>query len=619
LFVIGTAGHVDHGKSTLVAALTGIDPDRLREEKERGMTIDLGFAWLKLPSGREVSIVDVPGHERFIKNMLAGVGGIDVALLVIAADEGVMPQTREHAAILDLLQIRRGVVAVTKRDLVEEEWLELVLDDVRAFLRGTSLASAPVLPVSAITRQGFPELLSALDALLDEATPREDLGRPRLPIDRIFTVAGFGTVVTGTLVGGSLKTGQEVEVQPKGLRARIRGLQTHQRTVSVAQPGSRVAINLTSVATEDLQRGDVVTIPGWLRPTNLVDVRLQALASAPHPLEHNSTLNLHIGSAERVAKLVLLQGDELKPGEMGWAQLKLTEPVAVAKGDFFVLRSPNATVGGGEIVDAHPRRHRRSQPGLLKRLEIMAHGEPDEIVLEALDAERPVDLASLAHKTGLPLAQVQATLQALEERGLVRRLSDHFVSARGWQALGQEVRNLLASYHQQQPLRSGMPREELKSRLGLSPKLFAEVVERLQDEGQLAGDEASLRLPEHKVELNHEQEEKSRRLLHELGRSPYAPPSLTDLQRDLGLSAEVINVLVSQGRIRKVSESVAFTAAAYDEMLERIKEHLRAQGSITVGEVRDMFSTSRKYALALLEHLDEQRITRRVGDERVLR
>jgi selenocysteine-specific elongation factor len=502
---------------------------------------------------------------------------------------------------------------------VEEEWLELVLEDVRTFLQGTLLASAPVLPVSAVNRHGFPELLAALDGLLDQARPREDLGRPRLPIDRVFTVAGFGTVVTGTLVGGSLKVGQEVEVQPQGLKARIRGLQTHQHSVAVAQPGSRVAVNLTSVAVEDLQRGDVITIPGWLRPTTLVDVRLQALASAPHPLEHSSTLNLHVGSAERTVKLSLLQGNELQPGETSWAQLKLTEPVAVAKGDFFVLRSPNTTVGGGEIVDAHPRRHRRTQPGLVNRLEVMAHGEPDEIVLEALGAGRPADLAALTQKTGLPLAQVRATLQELEGRELIVRLSDHSASARGWQALGQEVRDLLAGYHRQQPLRAGMPREELKSRLGLNPKLFAEVVGRLQSEDKLAGDEASLRLPEHKVELSREQEEKARRLLDELGRVPYAPPSLTDLQRDLGLSAEVINVLVSQGRIQRVSDGVAFTAAAYNEMLERIKEHLRARGSITVAEVRDMFGASRKYALALLEHLDEQRITRRVGDERVLR
>ena len=619
MFVIGTAGHVDHGKSTLVAALTGIDPDRLREEKERGMTIDLGFAWLKLPSGREVSIVDVPGHERFIKNMLAGVGGIDVAMLVIAADEGVMPQTREHAAILDLLQIKRGVVAVTKRDLVEEEWLELVLDDVHTFLLRTSLAKAPVVAVSAVTGQGFPDLLGALDGLLDQAAPRQDLGRPRLPIDRVFTVSGFGTVVTGTLVGGTLRVGQEVEVQPKGLRARVRGLQTHQHSVPEAQPGSRVAINLTSLATEDLQRGDVVTVPGWLRPTILIDVRLQALASEPGPLKHNSTLNLHVGSAEREVKLSLLQGDELAPGEAGWAQLKLSEPAAVAKGDFFVLRSPNATVGGGEIVDAHPRRHRRTQPGLVSRLEVMARGEPAEIVLEALGASRPSEAMALAQRTGLPLAQVQATVEELEKTGKVVRLSDHYASARGWEALSREVADLLAGYHRQQPLRAGMPREELKSRLGLSPRLFGEVVGRLQAEGKLAGDESTLRLPEHKVELSREQEEKAQRLLVELGRLPFAPPSLTDLQRDLGLSPEVVSVLVSQGRIQRVSDSVAFTAAAYDQMLERIREHLKARGSITVAEVRDMFGASRKYALALLEYLDEQRITRRVGDERVLR
>ena len=349
MHVIGTAGHVDHGKSMLVKALTGIDPDRLKEEKERQMTIDLGFAWLTLPSGEQVGIVDVPGHKDFIENMLAGVGGIDAALLVVAADEGVMPQTREHLAILDLLGVKSGLVALTKVDLVDDpEWLELVEAEVEELLEGTTLAGAPIVPVSAKTGQGLPELVAELDALLQRTPPRRDLGRPRLAIDRVFSITGFGTVVTGTLVDGAFELGQEVEILPQGIKARIRGLQTHKRRIERAMPGSRVAINLAGVSKNELRRGDVVTTPGWLKPTQLVDVRLRYLADAPRPLRHNATLKFFSGSAEVVARARLLDSEAIPPGEEGWVQLRLAKPVALIKGDRFIVRqpSPPLTIGG---------------------------------------------------------------------------------------------------------------------------------------------------------------------------------------------------------------------------------------------------------------------------------
>jgi selenocysteine-specific elongation factor len=332
---IGTAGHIDHGKSTLVKAMTGIDPDRLAEEKERGMTIDLGFAWLKLPNGREVSIVDVPGHEGFIKNMLAGVGGIDAALLVIAADESIMPQTREHLAILDLLRVRRGVVALTKADLVDEEWLELVREEVSDLLATTTLANAPILPVSAVTRQGIPELLAELERMLDEAEERQDTARPRLPIDRVFTMTGFGTVVTGTLIDGSLKTGQEVEILPQGVKTRIRSLQTHRHSVDTALPGNRTAINLAGIARSELARGNVVTLPGQLRTTMLIDAHLQLLAGAPYPLAHNTLVDFFSGSQEIPTRVRLLDTDELQPGKSAWVQLRLSRPAVLARRDRF--------------------------------------------------------------------------------------------------------------------------------------------------------------------------------------------------------------------------------------------------------------------------------------------
>src|ERR1700686_4483425 len=387
---IGTAGHVDHGKSTLVKVLTGIDPDRLAEEKERGMTIDLGFAWLTLPGGREVSIVDVPGHEGFIRNMLAGVGGIDAALLVIAADEGVMPQTREHLAILDLLRVQRGVVALTKADLVDEDWVEMVREEVVEVLFPTTLAGSAIVPLSAYTGQGLPELVAELERLLDEAQERQNIARPRLPIDRVFTMTGFGTVVTGTLLDGVFKTGQEVEALPQGIKTRIRALQTHRHAVEIAHPGSRVALNLANVPRSELQRGNVVTLPGQFQPTVLIDARVQLLSDAARPLSHNTLVDFYIGSQEVSASVRLLDKDELKPGESGWAQLRLSRPAVMARRDRFILRipSPSMTVGGGEVIDTHPRYHRRFQAAVLSRLETLERGTPEELTLAALDRRR---------------------------------------------------------------------------------------------------------------------------------------------------------------------------------------------------------------------------------------
>ena len=345
MYVVGTAGHVDHGKSTLVETLTGIDPDRLREEKERGLTIDLGFAWLKLPSGNEVSIIDVPGHERFVNNMLAGVGGIDLALLIVAADESVMPQTREHLAILDLLQIQRGMIVITKSDLVDEEIVELVGAEVEDVLEGTVLEGAPIMNVSAITGQGIPELVSAIDDMLQETQPKKDLGRPRLPIDRSFTITGFGTVVTGTLIDGDINVGQEVELILSGQRTRIRGIQTHKNKQDIAQPGTRVAANLIGVPHDNIYRGEVLTTSGWLRPTTAMDVHLRVIPGAPHALRHNMFLTVHTGSSEVIARLRLLDSDTAEPGATTWAQLKLDSPLAVVKGDYFVIRSNQTTLG----------------------------------------------------------------------------------------------------------------------------------------------------------------------------------------------------------------------------------------------------------------------------------
>ena len=416
MHVIGTAGHVDHGKSTLVHALTGIDPDRLREEKEREMTIDLGFAWLSLPPahdappgtpGEQVGVIDVPGHIDFIKNMLAGVGGIDAALFVVAADEGVMPQTREHLAILDLLQVSAGVVALTKIDAVSEEgWLDLVEADLREVLRGTCLGQAPIVPVSARTGAGLPALKQALADVLAQAPPRRDQGQPRLPVDRVFTVAGFGTVVTGTLSDGQFRVGDEVEIVPAGLKARIRGMQTHKKSVEVGLPGSRLAVNLTGVHPDELRRGMVIARPGALQPTTMVDARLRLVrgeAGQP-PLRHSQPVDFFSGAAEVPARVRLLDAEQLAHGSSGWVQLVLEAPVALAPGDRFIIRqaSPSLTLGGGNVVNPHPRRRwRRFQPDLLAQLETLARGTPEDLVLHALQGHEPMPLKAVAEASGL--------------------------------------------------------------------------------------------------------------------------------------------------------------------------------------------------------------------------
>lgn len=619
MYVLGTAGHVDHGKSVLVQAMTGIDPDRLPEEKVRGMTIDLGFAWLKLPSGREVSIVDVPGHERFIKNMLAGVGGIDMALLVVAADEGVMPQTREHLDILDLLRVKRGIAVITKKDLVDEDWLELVTSDVEDVLKGTSFAEAPMICVSAFKGEGITDLISIVDSMLDVTLPKRNIGRPRLPIDRVFTISGFGTVVTGTLVDGEFSLGEEVEVVPSGIKARIRGLQTHKKKVDKAEPGNRVAVNLSGVSKDELLRGHVVTKPGWLRTTRVLDTSLRLLSSASRPLRHNAAVSFHTGAAEAEAKIRLLDKDKLNPGDTGWAQFLLDKPVSVVKGDLFVIRTSKHTMGGGEVIDPYARRHRRFHNQTVDSLIVREKGAPEEVILTILEAKGPMDLNRLTVQSNLPPDEVNTLIQSLlrEERVLMLgdKLSSNavFFSLDGWKRFCERAEGIVQSYYKQFPLRNTMPKEALRTRLKLTAQTFTSALQKLLKDGILAEDGLTVRLPEHDVELTKAQRAAVDTYLASLLKNPYSPPS--DLEPD----AEIVNLLVERRQVVRVSDNVVFAVPAYDEMVKRIGDHIRTRGKISLIEVKDMFQTSRKYAVSLLEYLDRQGITRRVGDERVLK
>ncbi|MBO9393674.1 selenocysteine-specific translation elongation factor [Caldilinea sp.] len=636
--VIGTAGHVDHGKSTLVQALTGIDPDRLQEEKARGMTIDLGFAWLDLPrpdgTVESVGIVDVPGHIDFIKNMLAGVGGIDAALLVVAADEGVMPQTREHLAILDLLAVPAAVVALTKSDLIDDpEWLELVELDVAELLASTHLAGAPIVPVSAVTGAGLEELKRVLAMALTDLPPRRNRGRPRLPIDRVFTLSGFGTIVTGTLLDGEFNVGDTVEILPAQRTARIRSLQTHRRPVQTARPGSRVAINLTGVGADALQRGDVVVHPNTLIPTTLIDVRFRLLADAPRPLKHNQAVDFFVGAAEIPAVVRLLGTETLTPGEEGWLQLRLARPAAVAAGDRFILRqpSPSQTLGGGVIVNPSPqRRWRRFDPRVLAQLQTLAHGQPDEILLQTLERLRLTTPKTLLASAELDTATASAALDTLRRQQALIEIGAGeetiLVSLSAWRQLVDSLVARVAEYHRQFPLRRGLPRSEARSRLQtllpgvpLTVRTANAVIDVLVQQGLLHADDTFVHLPDFTPTPTPAQQQCIERVLAAFSSAPYAPPNLQDTLQMLEENTELLDYLIEQGILVRLGGDVLLRVEDFSAMVQEITAHLRAQGTITLAEVRDRFQTSRKYAQAVLEEMDARRITRREGDVRVLR
>jgi selenocysteine-specific elongation factor len=609
-FVVGTAGHIDHGKSTLITALTGIDPDRLVEEKRRGMTIDLGFAHMSLPSGREVGIVDVPGHARFIRNMLAGVHGLDAVILVVAADEGVMPQTREHLEIVDLLEVHRGLVALTKVDLVDDEWRGLVTAEVAEALEGTSLAGAEILPISAVTGAGLHDLVVALDLLLDDTDPRADLGRPRLPVDRVFTMSGFGTVVTGTLVDGPLSVGDELEVFPQGRTVRVRGLQRHNLKVDSVPPGTRVAANLSGIDKNDLTRGDVLARPHSLTPTRRIDAHVRVLPAASRPLRHGAELQLHTGTSEVGCRAIVLETEAIEPGTEGWIQLYLDRAIAAATLDRFVLRvpSPSSTLAGGRFADVAPYKHSRHDSAARASLERRAAG--DVLQEELAKYPRGVTVAALLKATTAPDAHVQG-LRA-------RRIGDWLFADEAWTAIADRAGRELTTFHEAHPLRPGMAREELRSRLGVPPGSFPAVVQGLLEDGRVAERDGVLAAPAHRVALE-ESDGPAARIVELIGRQPFAPPSLPEAMEKSGAGPEVVRALAQRGDLVRVSDDIAFTRDAYANAIALVKEVIAASGSVTVAQLRDRMGASRRPVLALLEHLDAERVTRRVGDSRVLR
>ena len=629
--IIGTAGHIDHGKTTLVKALTGIDTDRLKEEKERGISIELGFASLTLPDGTQAGIVDVPGHERFVKTMLAGVGGIDLVILVIAADEGVMPQTREHLHICELLRVKRGLVALTKADLVDGEWLEMVRADVAGVLKSTFLDGCPVVPCSATTGRGLPELLQAIQAQAAAAEPKRTEATLRLPIDRVFTIKGFGTVVTGTLWSGTLLVADEVAILPMDLRSRVRRLQVHGQTLEQAVAGQRTAVNLPGLEVSQIERGDVLCAPGTLRASEAFDATLALLPDAPRPLLNRARIRFHLGTSERLARVLLLDREELQPGEETYVHLRLEAPSAALPQDRYVIRSysPAVTIGGGSILDPNPPRERRPRAKMIEHLRILERGSVTDRVERHLLAARfaPVTLEELRVRSDLDPVAVAESLGELTAKG-----SAVLVDAKGEAGalhaervaqLENEVLAHLTEFHAKEPLKDGLAKEELRSKLPaqLTPATFGWMLARLTDAGKIAVERDKVRLAEHRPTLSAAEEELKAKIeaaYRTAGFQPATPDGvLASLGAERKLFQAVFRRMVDDGILVKVKDDIFLHRERYQEMRERVLSHFRTQRSINVGTMKDLFGVSRKYAIPFLEHLDDARITRRQGDERV--
>lgn len=628
MHILGTAGHVDHGKSTLIAALTGTHPDRLKEEKAREMTIELGFASMKLPNSEEVGIIDVPGHRDFIGNMLAGIGGIDAVLLVVAADEGVSAQTREHLAIVDLLDIKRGVIVLTKTDLVQDpDWLELVSMDIRELVQPTSLATAPIVSVSARTGFGIPELLDQIEITLNGIPSRKDLGKPRLPVDRVFTLTGFGTVVTGTLLDGSLKIGDEVVCLPRGKTGRIRGLQNHHHKLQKIDPGFRAAVNIVNLSLQDIERGDVIAHPGDYKPTNLLDAHFRLLKDSPFHLKHNLEVKLFLGSSETTARIRLLGSQGLKPGESAFIQLRTNHPVVASKGDRFILRlpSPSETLGGGMVLDPEPGRvYKRFDTENLDRLDSMFSGNDNELINQILTTLEVTNLTALSQKSALPMEEVSQIVSTMLERGEVIGLGNSrdirkitLISPAYWQTLYQDSLEILTDFHQSNPYKAGMPREELRTELNLSQVLFDQVLDKMAEDLSLIQKGSLVWATHHHVVLTPADQAKVAPILAEFLANQFSPPDINQLQAQIGTN--LLEGLLSSQILVAVSDQVVFTPEALLAMREWVQKTIRANGELSLAQFRDQFSTSRKYAAAVLEYFDSIGFTYRKGDVRGLR
>lgn len=621
---VGTAGHIDHGKSALVRTLTGIDPDRLAEEQRRGMTLDLGFAHLDLPGGRRIGIIDVPGHEALIHNMLAGAGGIDLVMLVVAADEGAMPQTREHLDILRFVRLTGGVVVLNKIDLVSDvEWLAAVEDDLASLVAGTVLEGSPIVRVSARTGEGIPELIATLDHLVAMVPVRPAEGPARLPVDRSFTMQGFGTVVTGTLWNGTLRLGDLLTVFPRARDVRVRGLQVHGTSVAEAYAGSRVAVNLAGIEKDEIERGDVLAAPGAFRPTDRVDVRLRLLPGAP-VLEPSARVHFHLGSGATIGRVALVDRAHLHPGEEGLVQLRLEEPVVAVHGDRFVLRrySPTETLGGGVILNASPQRRRGAQAAAV--LEAADQAGPSALVVAAVAARATGGLpaADVAAVAGVEEPAAARAIAAALATGQLIEYGDRLFAQSVIDGFRRLIEETLRGYHGRTPWRWGMPREDLKSRVlgGGRDRLFDAVLADLLARSRIVNQRGLLALDGFEPRLADGDQRVRDALLKTLEAGGPSPPPLDDLRRtaDTSIVDRMLQALMDDGLVVAVVPELRFATSVVDRVKVMVIDMLRGGSDVTVAILRDRLQTSRRYALALLEYFDAVRVTRRVGDRRVL-
>ncbi len=630
--VLGTAGHVDHGKTSLVKALTGVDTDRLKEEKERGITIELGFASLALPRGRVLGLVDVPGHERFVKNMVAGAAGIDLVVLVIAADEGVMPQTKEHLNICSLLGIKTGLVALTKIDLVDQSWLELVIDDIRNFLQGTFLEAAPVVPVSAVTGQGLPELLQALEEVTDRIEDAADSGIFRLPVDRVFTMKGFGTVVTGTLLSGKVRVGEEVVSLPGEVTAKVRGLQVHNQTVEEAEAGQRTAVNLQGVEKAVILRGNVLAHPATLEPSRRLDVVLDYLAATGKKLKNRTLVRLHVGTSEIIARAVLLDRDELAPGETAYAQLGLEEPAVVMTGDRFVIRSysPVTTIGGGLLVDALPAKHKRNQEQTLLAFHILHEGSDRERTAVILQRAGLAGITrrQLAMRTGLNqeiLKKIVAAMLAERQAVLIDKEETRLLAFDLYKGVQERIMAKTKGYHDKFPLKEGLKKEELKTILGrfVGAKLFHLALQDLEKSGRLVVDRENVRLAGHTVDLAGDLEDLREELARLYRESALTPPSTKEVMEKFATrkaqTASVLEVMLKEGQLLKIGPDLYFPGEVLAKLKKDYKDLLTREGKANPASFKELTGLSRKFIIPLMEYFDMTKLTIRAGEYRILR
>ena len=617
MYVVGTAGHIDHGKSSLVQALTGIDPDRLQEEKEREMTLDLGFAWLELPSKTTISIIDVPGHEKFIKNMIAGTGGIDSVILVISAEESVMPQTYEHLAIIDLLEIPTGLIAITKSDLVDEEWINLIKEEISDVIDGTVLSNCPIIPVSSKTKSGIQTLLEMVDTSLNLISRKRNLSRPRLAIDRSFTMTGFGTVVTGTLIEGNLHVGQDIQILPTNLRAKIRGIQTHKEVVEQGNPGQRVAINLSGIHHREINRGHVLTSIGWLPTTNTIDVELRSAKFTKNSIKHNSGIIFLSGTSETTGRIKLYDSQSLSTGETGLAQIHLNKPLPLVNGDRFIIRSSEWTIGGGQIIDNNPNTRVRKNKNRLERLTILSQGSTIEKIINELNFNETLDLNTISNNLEIPKNDLKDIINDLKvDRKLIEihmdGENDVYISDNNWKKIVEHTTEVLKKFHSQNPLKSGMPKEEFKQKLSITENHYKNVLNQLIIEFIIKEKESTFSQLEHQATPTKEQKSLMDSYLKYLSSNRFSPP--TDKQID----TDLLNYLYTKEIVIKIGENIIFPKENLNAATDVIINYLKNNGSVSVAQTRDLLNTSRKYALAILEHLDNNQVTRRKNDERIL-